>query len=88
MKYVITAAYGGIGSALSRRLAAKGHEMMLIGRNGDKLAALCAEVNAQYVVTDLTNLDHVEAGVQRAASCSSQPTSRPKPSFSRPSTPT
>ncbi len=64
MKYVITAAYGGIGSALSRRLAAKGHELMLIGRNGDKLAALCAEVNAQYVVTDLTNLDHVEAGVQ------------------------
>ena len=64
MKYVITAAYGGIGSALSRRLAAKGHELMLIGRNGDKLAALCAEVNAQYVVTDLTNLDLVEAGVQ------------------------
>ena len=64
MKYVITAAYGGIGSALSRRLAAKGHELMLIGRNGDKLAALCAEMNAQYVVTDLTNLDLVEAGVQ------------------------
>ena len=64
MKYVITAAYGGIGSALSRRLAAKGHELMLIGRNGDKLAALCAEVNAQYVVTDLTHLYHFEAGVQ------------------------
>ncbi len=46
------------------RLAAKGHELMLIGRNGDKLAAICADVNAQYVVTDLTNLENVEAGVQ------------------------
>ena len=54
------------GSALTRRLAARGHEVILIARNGEKLAALCAEVNAQYqyVVTDLNNLDHVEAGVQ------------------------
>lgn len=64
MKYVITAAYGGTGTALTRRLAAKGHELLLIGRNGDKLAALCAEVNAQYVVTDLTNLEAVETAVQ------------------------
>ncbi len=64
MKYVITAAYGGTGTALTRRLAAKGHELLLIGRNGDKLAALCAEVSAQYVVTDLTNLEAVEAAVQ------------------------
>lgn len=64
MKYVIAAAYGGTGSALTRSLAAKGHEMMLIGRNGDKLAALSAEVNSQYVVTDLTNLENVEAAVQ------------------------
>ena len=64
MKYVITAAYGGTGNALTRRLAAKGHELLLIGRNGDKLAALSAEVNAQYVVTDLTNLEAVEADVQ------------------------
>ncbi len=64
MKYVITAAYGGTGSALTRRLSAKGHDLMLIGRNGDKLAALSAEVNSQYVVTDLTNLENVEAAVQ------------------------
>jgi len=64
MKYVITASYGGTGSVLTRRLAVKGHELLLIGRNGDKLAALSAEVNAQYVVTDLTNLEAVEAAVQ------------------------
>lgn len=65
MKYVVTAAYGGTGSALTRRLAAAGHELLLIGRNGDKLAALCAEVgSAQYVVTDVTQLDAVEGAVQ------------------------
>lgn len=63
MKYVVTAAYGGIGSALTRRLAAQGDELLLIGRNGDKLAALCAETGAQYAVTDLTQLDAVEAAV-------------------------
>ena len=36
------------GSALTRRLAARGHEVILIARNGEKLAALCTEVNAQY----------------------------------------
>ncbi|MBM3762588.1 MAG: SDR family oxidoreductase [Acidobacteria bacterium] len=65
MKTVVTAAYGGTGSVLTRRLAAKGHELLLIGRNGDKLAALAAEVGtAQYVVTDLTALEAVEAAVQ------------------------
>ncbi len=55
------------GSALIRRLAAKGHEPMLIGRNGDKLAGLRAEVNAQYIVTELTNLNSVEAAVVNGA---------------------
>jgi 3-oxoacyl-[acyl-carrier protein] reductase len=64
MKYVITAAYGGTGSALTRKLAAAGHELLLIGRDGDKLAALCAEVQGQYVVADVTQLETVEAAVQ------------------------
>lgn len=64
MKYVITAAYGGTGSVLSRQLAATGHELLLIGRNGDRLAELGAEINAQHFVTDLTQLDAVEAAVQ------------------------
>jgi len=63
MKYVVTAAYGGIGSVLSRRLAADGHELLLIGRNGDKLAALCAEIQTQYVVTDAAQLEAVESAV-------------------------
>jgi 3-oxoacyl-[acyl-carrier protein] reductase len=64
MKFVITAAYGGTGSALTQKLAAAGHELLLIGRDGDKLAALCAEVQGQYVVADVTNLEAVEGAVQ------------------------
>jgi 3-oxoacyl-[acyl-carrier protein] reductase len=62
MKYVITAAYGGVGSALARRLA--GHELLLIGRNEDRLAALSSELGAQYCVADVTQLETVEAAVQ------------------------
>jgi len=63
MKYVVAAGYGGTGAALARRLAPRGHQLLLLGRNGDKLAALCAEINAQYAVVDLTHLDAVEAAV-------------------------
>jgi 3-oxoacyl-[acyl-carrier protein] reductase len=63
MKYVIAAAHGGIGSALARRLG-PGNELLLLGRDGDKLAALAAELpKAQYAVTDLTQLEAVEAAV-------------------------
>ena len=63
MKYVVAAGYGGTGAALARRLAPRGHQLLLLGRNGDKLAALCAEIDAQYAVVDLTHLDAVEAAV-------------------------
>ena len=63
MKYVVAAGYGWIGGALARRLASRGHELLLLGRNGDKLAALCAEINAQSAVVDLTQLEAVEAAV-------------------------
>jgi NAD(P)-dependent dehydrogenase (short-subunit alcohol dehydrogenase family) len=63
MKTVIAAAYGGIGSALARQLAAAGHELLLLGRDGDKLVALGSRVNAQHAVLDLTNLEALEAAV-------------------------
>lgn len=63
MKYVVAAGYGGVGGALARRLALRGHELLLLGRNGDKLTALCAEINGRYAVLDLTQLEAVEAAV-------------------------
>lgn len=63
MKYVICAAYSGIGAALARRLSAKGNELLLLGRNSEKLSALGVELSAQHAVLDLSNLEAVEGAV-------------------------
>lgn len=69
---VITGATGGIGEAFARALPPES-DMILTGRDGDKLAALAAEFapRAQTVVADLTTVDGVEAvaGAAEAGSC-------------------
>ncbi|CAM3353553.1 SDR family oxidoreductase [Deinococcus saxicola] len=50
---LITGASGGIGSALARALAGT-HELILAGRGGAALNALCAEVGGHPLVLDLT----------------------------------
>ncbi|MBZ9751972.1 SDR family oxidoreductase [Deinococcus sp. HMF7604] len=50
---LITGAAGGIGSALARTLAPT-HDLLLAGRGGLTLAALCAELQAQSLLLDLT----------------------------------
>lgn len=59
MKTVIAAAYGGIGSALVHKLQSAGHELLLLGRNAEKLAAH----GSRYAVVDLTQLDSLETAV-------------------------
>lgn len=61
MKYtLITGASGGIGEALAVKLAAKKHNLILVARNAEKLARLCAHlqetygVHADYIAADLT----------------------------------
>jgi short-subunit dehydrogenase len=51
---VITGATGGIGSALARAL--RDHELILLGRDANKLEALCASLpNAKPLVLELKN---------------------------------
>lgn len=64
---VIFGAYGGIGSELARRLAARGYRLMLAGRNADKLSALATELNAASSVVEATDSAQIEAAVARAA---------------------
>ncbi|MDV6373341.1 SDR family oxidoreductase [Deinococcus arenicola] len=50
---LITGASGGIGSALARALAGT-HDLILAGRGGAALDALCAETGGRPLVLDLT----------------------------------
>jgi NAD(P)-dependent dehydrogenase (short-subunit alcohol dehydrogenase family) len=61
--YVILGAYGGIGSELARRLAAKGAKLMLVGRDEARLAALTAELGATYAVADAIDSTQVESAI-------------------------
>ncbi len=62
---LITGASGGIGLALSRELASKKHDVLLVARSGEKLKTNCEEirkafgVSADYCALDLSQPDAV-----------------------------
>jgi NAD(P)-dependent dehydrogenase (short-subunit alcohol dehydrogenase family) len=64
--YIVFGAYGGIGSALSRRLSSRGARLLLAGRDESRLAALAAELGAQTFSVDATNTRQVEACLKHA----------------------
>lgn len=68
LSYVVFGATGGIGSALSRRLAGHGAKLMLVARDGNRLQELAAEINAVFYCADATRFDEVEACFNAAVS--------------------
>lgn len=64
--YVVFGATGGIGQTLCRRLAARGAQLVLAARDGDKLQTLGNELNAMTYPLDGTRLEQVDACIDQA----------------------
>ena len=54
MVYIVAGATGVVGSAISKELAFE-NEVIIIGRDEEKLSALSKEIDAEYSVIDLDN---------------------------------
>lgn len=63
---IVIGATGGIGSALSRRLAAAGHTVHAIARDAAKLEALAAETGGSGAVADVMDRAALEQAVKAA----------------------
>ncbi len=58
---VITGASDGIGAAAARALAARGHEVVVVGRDPQKARAVADEIGAEHHVADFARLDEVRS---------------------------
>ena len=65
-RVLVTGATGGIGSALVRRFAIAGHDLVLVARDGERLEALRKAIVKEYGIKAVTvPLDLMQAGAAR-----------------------
>jgi short-subunit dehydrogenase len=63
---LLTGASGGLGEAIARALHARGAQLVLSGRDGERLAALAQPLGARTVIADLSLGDDVQRLVREA----------------------
>jgi NAD(P)-dependent dehydrogenase (short-subunit alcohol dehydrogenase family) len=63
---VVLGATGAIGAATARALRTRGDDVLLAGRDAARLAALGAELDAPWIVSDATDAAAVDAAVADA----------------------
>ncbi len=64
--YFVVGAAGGIGTALCRRLAARGAKLVLAGRDEQRLRSLASEVGGDVVRLDAREIPAVDEAVREA----------------------
>lgn len=72
---LVTGASSGIGLAFARKLAAKGHDLVVVARSEGKLKELAAElrVNVEVLPADLTDPEQLARVEQRCADLDAKP---------------
>jgi 3-oxoacyl-[acyl-carrier protein] reductase len=65
-RIAILGATGSIGGALARRLVRHGRNVLLIGRNREKLAHLATELSQPFAVADLSSSQSLEDALMSA----------------------
>lgn len=68
LRAVVTGASSGIGAASVRKMRERGWEVVAVARREERLAQLCAETGATYIVADLAQPEDVARMVSEVTS--------------------